>query len=386
MGIFMNYRNIVYLDNAASSFPKPQSVINRMTEVMKRNTSNPGRSGHRLSDENAEIIYNARKEIADFLGIGSSPENIVFTHSATHALNIVINGLLEKGDTVIISDVEHNSVLRPLAERAKNDFLNLKIAEISSDDEITINNFEKLIDDKTKLMIVTHASNVNGNTLPIEKLSGLCQRSGIILCVDASQTIGHIDCNLPALGVDILCASGHKGLLGPQGTGILAMNGNFPIKPLIFGGTGGASLLHFQPNDYPESLESGTQNTVGIAGLSEGIKYVKKFGKSLENNSNCLYELLYNELSLCKGIKLYSRLSNKTHTLAFNIRDISSEQVTYELNAQGICVRGGFHCAALFHEKMGTTEQGMVRVSIGGFNTEADIRKLIFNCKKIANN
>ena len=382
----MTYNKIVYLDNAASSFPKPKCVINRMTEVMQRNTANPGRSGHRLSYENASIIYDARKVIAEFLGINSFPENIVFTHSATHALNIVINGIVEKGDSVIISDVEHNSVLRPLAERSKSGYLNLKIAETAHEDAVTLSNFEKLIDENTKMIMVTHASNVKGNTLPIEKLSALCKKHGILLCVDASQTIGHISCDLNALGADILCASGHKGLLGPQGTGILALKEKLPIKPLIFGGTGGSSLLHFQPDEYPESLESGTQNTVGIAGLAEGVKYIKRYDKELEKNAEHLYSLLYNELSFCEGVKLYSERDNKTHTLAFNIRDISSEKVTYLLNTQNICVRGGFHCSALFHEKMKTTVQGMVRVSIGGFNTESDIKKLIFNCKKIAKN
>ncbi len=373
----MTYNDVVYLDNAASSFPKPKCVINRMNEVMKRNTANPGRSGHRLSDENAEIIYNARKTAAEYLGIDSFPENIVFTHSATHALNIVINGTLEKGDSVIISDIEHNSVLRPLAERENKGLITLKIAETSTDSSVTVSNFEKLIDEKTKLMIVTHASNVKGNTLPIEEISALCKKYGILLCVDASQTVGHLNYDLKSLGADILCASGHKGLLGPQGTGILAINGNFPIKPLIFGGTGGLSLIHLQPDELPESLESGTQNTVGIAGLAEGIKYVKRFGKQLERNADRLYKLLYDELSVCNGVKLYSDRDNKTHTLAFNIGNISSEKVTYSLNRHGICVRGGFHCSALFHEKMNTTVQGMVRVSIGGFNTELDIKRFI---------
>ncbi|MBQ2881123.1 MAG: aminotransferase class V-fold PLP-dependent enzyme, partial [Clostridia bacterium] len=165
--------------------------------------------------------------------------------------------------------------------------------------------------------------------------------------------------------------------------GILAINGNFTIKPLIFGGTGGFSLLRFQPNCLPESLESGTQNTVGIAGLAEGIKYINRHGRSLERNADRLYNMLYDELFLCEGVKLYSEKYNKTHTLAFNIRDIPSEAVTYMLNEARICVRGGFHCSALFHEKMNTTVQGMVRVSIGGFNTEYDIKRLIVNCKKI---
>jgi len=380
----MTYRNIVYLDNAASSFPKPQCVIDRMTTVMRNNTANPGRSGHKLSDANAKLIYDARQTVASFLGIGDFPENIIFTHSATHALNIVINGILQKGDSVIISDMEHNSVLRPLEEKVADGLLDLKIAVTEHEDELTVINFENLIDEKTKMIIVTHASNVNGKVLPIEKLSVLCKKYGIILCVDASQTIGHLDCNLKTLGIDILCASGHKGLFGPQGTGILALNGDIKIRPLIFGGTGGKSLLHRQPEGFPESLESGTQNTVGIAGLSEGIKYLNRFGAKLESNADSLYKLLYNEFNSCKDINVYSEKFNKTHTYAFNIKDKSSEEVTYYLNNHNICVRGGFHCSALFHEKMQTLSQGIVRVSIGGFNSENDIKKLVYVCKKIA--
>lgn len=374
----------IYLDNAASSFPKPNCVINRMNSLMKQNTSNPGRSGHRMSNANAEVIYNARKTAADYFGIAENPENIIFTQNTTHAINIAINGLLENGDSVIISDMEHNSVLRPLVEREKDGMITLKIAEVSTDDGETVENFRKQIDANTKMIFITHASNVKGNTLPVEKISQLCKEYGILLCVDAAQSAGHIKCNIKRLGADILCTAGHKGLFGPQGTGILVMNEKIPIKPLIFGGTGSLSLVKHQPFELPESLESGTQNTVGIAGLSEGIKFVNTNEKRLRATERKLYELAFSGLSNCKGINIYSDKNNETPTLAFNIGDIPSEKVTAMLDSRGICVRGGFHCAALFHEKMKTTKQGMVRASLSGFNTESQIRNFIAECRAIS--
>ena len=383
MDTHMTYKHI-YLDNAASTFPKPLSVINRMNNAMKYNTANPGRSGHRLSNQNAEIIYKARKTAADFFGITDSPENIVFTHSATHSINIAINGLIENGDSVIISDMEHNSVLRPLAEREKDGMITLKIAETSTSDDETVENFRKLIDAKTKMIFVTHASNVKGNTLPIEKIGKLCKDHGILFCVDSSQTAGHLKCDINSLGADILCTSGHKGLFGPQGTGLLVFSEKIPIKPLIFGGTGGSSLMKTQPFELPESLESGTQNTAGIAGLDEGIKFVRTHEKEIQAKEKKLYGLAFQGLFECKGITIYSDRYNKTPTLAFNIGDMPSEKVTEILDSKGICVRGGFHCAALFHEKMKTTKQGMVRASFSWFNTEEQIKLFVKNCRLIS--
>ena len=379
----MTYNQIIYLDNAASSFPKPQNVINRMNSIMRQNTSNPGRSGHRMSNQNAEIIYNARKIAADYFGIAESPENIIFTHNTTHAINTAIHGIVKKGDSVIISDMEHNSVLRPLTELEKDGMITLKIAEVADDDDETVENFRKNIDANTKMIFVTHASNVKGNTLPVEKLSRLCKEHGILFCIDAAQSAGHINCDIKRLGADILCTAGHKGLLGPQGTGILVLNEKMPIKPLIFGGTGASSLMKYQPDELPESLESGTQNTVGIAGLAEGIKFVKAHEQKLRTAERRAYDLAFSELSRCKGITIYSSKDNGTPTLAFNIGDIPSEKVTAMLDSKGICVRGGFHCSALFHEKMKTTRQGMVRASFSGFNTENQIRSFIAACRAI---
>lgn len=373
----------IYLDNAASSFPKPRCVIEEMHRIMRKNTSNPGRSGHRMSEENAAVIYNARKTAAEFFGIGDYPENVVFTHNATHSINVAINGILEQDDEAVISDMEHNSVLRPLAELEKSGKIRLHIAEVSTDDGETVENFRRKITPRTKLCFVTHASNVNGKSLPISKISRLCKEMGVILCVDASQTAGHLRCDMNELGADILCTAGHKALLGPQGTGLLLLKGTVFPRSLIFGGTGGSSLIKTQPLIYPEALESGTLNTVGIAGLCEGIKFVMKHGKILEKKADGLYRMAFDELSDIKGITLYSERNNPTHTLAFNIGSLPSERVTQLLDGKGICVRGGYHCSALFHEKMKTLERGAVRASFGIFNTEEHIEAFTEACYNI---
>ena len=375
---------LVYLDNAASSFPKPRCVTEEMNRIMRQNTSNPGRSGHRMSNENAAVVYNARKTASKYFADGSSPENVIFTHNATHSINIAVNGISEKGDEIIISDMEHNSVLRPLAELEKNGIIRLCVAEVSTDDGETVENFRKQITSRTKAVFVTHASNVNGKILPVKDISNLCKEYGIIFCVDASQTAGHLNCNLDDLGADILCTAGHKGLLGPQGTGLLILKGTVFPKPLIFGGTGGSSLIKTQPPIYPEALESGTMNTVGIAGLDMGMKFVMENGDRLERKADALYKKAFDMFTDMKGITLYSERKNPTHALAFNIGDIPSEKVTQLLDGKGICVRGGYHCSALFHEKNRTTVQGTVRASFGIFNTEHDLKLFSNECFKIA--
>lgn len=373
----------VYLDNAASSFPKPHSVTAAMTHLMKTNTSNPGRSGHALSDENAALIYNARKVVSAFFGIGDRPENIVFTANATHAINIALNGLLEDGDSVIISDLEHNSVLRPVIELARKGTVTAKIAEVAESDGETFANFEKLLDNRTKMIFVTHASNVNGKVLPTELLAKFCAEHGLLFCLDASQTAGHIPCDTPLFGADILCAAGHKSLLGPQGTGILAMKGTVFPKPLICGGTGSSSLIPYQPDDYPEALESGTPNTVGIAGLAEGIRFLNRKGEALRCKVDKLYNEIFDGLSEIDGVTILGQRNNPVPLLSFNLGSLPSEEVTRRLASKGICVRGGFHCSPLFHRKYGTVARGAVRVSPGFFNTERQIRRFLKECRAL---
>lgn len=384
--MMLDRKKTIYLDNAASSFPKPPAVVKRMNEVMRLNTSNPGRSGHRMSGEAARWIYETRVVAAEYFGMPGREENIVFTMNATHAINIAINGLLSQGDGVIISDIEHNSVLRPLTELQNRGVITLSVAETSDDDGETEENFRRLINSGTKLIFVSHASNVNGKLLPVERLGKLCREHGLIFCVDASQTAGHIGYDLGRSDIDILCTSGHKGLFGPQGTGILAINRNPGIKPLIFGGTGGYSLLRTQPEGLPESLESGTLNTPGITGLGEGIRFLIKNGSAFKEKTKKLYDMTFRGIASVPGIEIYSRSGSEIPLLAFNITGVHSEKTTALLDSSGICVRGGYHCSALFHSKYATEKQGAVRASMSGFNTEDDIRSFISACRLVTAN
>ena len=365
-------KTTVYLDNAASSFPKPTAVVNKVAAMLRTNTANAGRSGHRLSQQAAEEIFAARTTVSEFFGISGSEENVVFTSSATQAINTVLKGLDLKGRHIIISDLEHNSVYRPTVYLAKSGVYG-DIARVSNNDDETVENFKKLIRHNTALIFVTHASNVTGKILPIKKLGRLCKERGILFGVDASQTAGHMDIDMKNDNIDILCTSGHKGLFGPQGTGLLIVNGDIKIAPLLHGGTGSSSLLAEQPMLLPESLESGTMNAAGIAGLAEGIKFIEKNKAAFRKKEQALFEKAYDGLMNIDGVTIFSPRTNNAHVIAFSVDDLHSDTITSLLDERCVCVRGGFHCAALCHRKLKTEKNGLVRVSMNGFNTESDI-------------
>ncbi|MBE6896061.1 MAG: aminotransferase class V-fold PLP-dependent enzyme [Ruminococcaceae bacterium] len=379
-------KNMIYLDNAASSFPKPRSVYEKMNSVMRNNTANPGRSGHRLSLEASQIIFDARSVVADFFGISGHEENIVFTFNATLAINTVLRGLLRTGDHIIISDVEHNSVLRPLVAM-KKDGISFSVAETFDDDELTVSSFRKLIRPETKMIFVCHASNVSGAVLPVDKLGSLCKEHNILFGIDASQTAGHIPIDLLKMNISVLCAPGHKGLYGPQGTGVIVISPELKqnIEPFVFGGTGTDSLLDIQPKILPEYLECGTLNTVGIAGLAEGVRFCKNKAISINTRIGSLFDLTYSELEKIPFISILSPKNNNAGIVSFSVEGVDSETVTRYLDSFGICVRGGFHCSSLFHNKAGTVSFGAVRISPGFFNTEKDIILCINSIKRLKN-
>lgn len=379
-------KRTVYLDNAASSFPKPFSVVKKMNRVMFQNTANPGRSGHRLSADASRIIYDARCVLADFFGISGHEENVVFTFNATLAINTVLRGLLKKGDHVIISDVEHNSVLRPLVAMKENG-VSFSVAETFEDEIQTVRSFESFILPETKMIFVCHASNISGAVLPITELGKLCKKHDILFCVDASQTAGHLPIDILQMNISVLCASGHKGLMGPQGTGIIVISPAMKQEffPLIFGGTGTDSLLEIQPAVLPEYLECGTLNTVGIAGLTEGVRFCNNNVKTIKKHIVALFSLLYSELEILPYVELHSPKNNNVGIVSFSVEGIDSQTVTRYLDDNGICVRGGFHCSALFHKKNGTEHCGAVRVSPGIFNSEKDVILCINSIKRLKN-
>lgn len=363
---------MIYFDNGATTFPKPRAVVNAVDRTMRYYGANPGRSGHNMSLKASEIMYDCRKNAAKLFN-ADSPEKIIFASNCTAALNYVIKGILKEGDHAVISSLEHNAVLRPL-ENLKDNGVEYSIADYSPDDEETINNFRNAIKPNTKLVICTHASNVFGVRLPVERIAALCRIHGVLFCVDAAQTAGVVPISLKDSCIDYLCTAGHKGLYGPMGTGILVINSETLPESLIQGGTGSFSSDRKQPAILPDRYESGTPNLPGIAGLNEGIKFVmKKTERDIERQETRLAVRLYNKLKNIPGVVLYTD-SPEAHrcvpVVSFNIEGLDSEETAEILDKRfNIAVRAGLHCAPLAHEFFGTNNIGTVRAVLSVFST-----------------
>lgn len=374
---------MIYLDNAATSFPKPITTTRAVNEAMYRFAGNPGRSGHKMSVASSNVVYKCREKLADFFGCDGA-ENVVFTQNCTMALNIAIKGaLIGKSGHIIISDLEHNSVLRPITKLCENGKFSFDTAQTSLyDDEETVNNIKRLIRDDTIMIVLTHASNLCGKVLPIKRVGELAKERGIIFLVDAAQTAGILPINMMGDNIDFLCLPGHKGLMGPFGTGAIISNGKYNLSTIIEGGNGTASLSGVTPDIMPEKLEAGTLNVTGIAGLSAGVNYVNSKGiDKIYHHEMSLAKYAYDRLAKLSSVIFYTpRPENGKFvaTICFNLKNIPSEQVSDVLNSRNIAVRAGFHCTALAHKKLGTEKSGAVRISIGAFNTKEDIDRLIF--------
>ena len=378
---------MIYFDNGATTFPKPRSVINAVNRTLSYYGANPGRSGHNMSIKASEIIYECRANTARLFNI-DKPENIVFTHNCTTALNFVIKGLLKKGDHAIISSLEHNAVVRPL-EHMKLYGVDYSVAEYDKDDEKTIDNFRKAIKPNTKLVICTHASNVFGVKLPIERISALCRIYGILFCLDAAQSAGVVPISLKDSFIDYLCTAGHKGLYGPMGTGVLIINSDTHPDSLIEGGTGSASIKVRQPEILPDKYESGSPNLPGIAGLNEGIKFVLNKGvNNIENRETKLAKVLYDALKNINNVILYTdklTIKNSVPVISFNIKNMDSESVAMVLNDKyNIAVRAGLHCAPMAHKSFETDNTGTVRAVVSVFTNENQVKLFIDSIKRIS--
>ncbi len=378
---------MIYLDNAATSFPKPQRVLDAMYAYARCFGANPGRGGHRLSMKAGERVFACREKLADHFGCES--ERVAFTNNCTTALNTAIKGVLGKGDHVVISSLEHNSVLRPVHDLAEKGIITYSVARVNPlDDNETLKSFALQVKENTRAMIVTHVSNVFGTVLPIEKLCTYCKAKGILFILDGAQSAGSHVINMKKQGIDILCIPGHKGLLGPMGTGALLFGDSVEIKALTRGGTGSHSLSENQPTVYPDRLESGTVNMPGIAALYEGIKAVQGFGgeRAVLSKEAELIHLLREDLSVIPSADVYSEMhgGKSTNLLSFNLGDLHSEVVSAMLDRDGIAVRAGYHCSYLAHKNYSTSEKGCVRVSTGIFNSKKDIKNLVFSLNKIA--
>lgn len=370
---------MIYLDNAATTYPKPNEVYENVMDAMKRYGANPGRGSHAMAIEGAKMIYDTREEIAELFNF-DNPLNVIYTFNATDSLNLAIKGSLQPGDHVITTAMEHNSVLRPVFELQNNGITNT-IVECNNDGTIELSNIEKAIKHNTKLIITTHVSNLTGTIMPIEEIGELCRYYGIPYLVDAAQSAGVLEIDMKKMNIDLLAFPGHKGLLGPQGTGGLLIRDGFKLKEIREGGTGSESSKLTQPDFYPDKFESGTLNLPGIAGLNAGVKYIKSKGtKSILSHENKLIELFINGIKNNDKIKIYGSkdISKRCGVIPLNIMGLDSSELAYILDSEyEIAVRPGLHCAPLAHKTIGTDKLGAVRFSVGPFNTKSDINAAV---------
>ncbi|MCM1165760.1 MAG: aminotransferase class V-fold PLP-dependent enzyme [Lachnospiraceae bacterium] len=378
---------MIYLDNAATTFPKPQAVYRKWARAMSAYGANPGRSGHALSQSTAEAVYQSREKCAEFFG--AEPENTVFTLNCTHALNFAIKGIAKRGCHFVTSDMEHNAVIRPVYAAARAVGGSFTMFEAVEDEEQTVYNAERAVRPNTVALVCTAAGNVTGLRTPLKELAALCRRKRICFIVDAAQGAGTLPITLKD-GINIICAAGHKGLYGPMGTGLMMTDGSYPLNTLMEGGTGSASESVLQPDFSPDRFESGTINTAGVIALGEGVDFVR--GLTTER-------ILAHELALCRrfcegaekihGIRLCNRITMRNSGLyapvvSFNIRDMPSTEGAAMLSANGFAMRGGLHCAPLAHKKIGTINGGTIRFSPSAFNTAREVDMLLRTLEKTA--
>jgi cysteine desulfurase family protein len=366
---------MINFDNSATTFPKPISVRAAAVNAMKKYGGNPGRGGHRLSMQTGEAVFNARCTIAEFFG--ANPENTIFTLNCTAALNYAIKGILKTGDHCIISCLEHNSVSRPVHSLYEKGEISYDIARIYENDNDTISEFKNLLKSNTKAIICTLASNVTGQILPFKQIGELCKQHGIMFILDGSQGCGVLPITLPESNVNILCTSGHKGLYGLTGTGLLISDGKTDISPIIEGGTGSASLELGMPDFLPDKLEAGTVNVIGILTVEAGIRFINKIGiGKIKSHEEALCNFFINNAG--KNVVFYrQKNANYMPIVSFNVDGKNPEDVSDFLSDRGIYLRAGFHCAALAHRYLGTDKSGTVRFSPSYFSTVEDVKRLV---------
>lgn len=377
---------MIYFDNAATTFPKPEEVYDAIMTAMREYGANPGRSGHKLALKSSRGIYETRELIGKLFNV-KNPMNIILTFNATESLNIGIKGILKPGDHVITTSMEHNSVLRPIKYMEK---FGIESTIVQGDEKgrIKVSDIGKSIKPNTKLIVTTHVSNLTGTIMPIDKIGLLAKQKGIIYMVDAAQSAGVYDIDVEKMNIDLLAFPGHKGLFGPQGTGGLFIREGLVLESFFQGGTGSASHSLDQPDISPDKFESGTSNAPGIIGLGTGIKYILERGiTTIRKYEEGLTKHFIEEASKIEGIKLYGPLNanEQSGVVALNIKDADSSEVSYILDQEyDIAVRPGLHCAPLAHKTIGTLEQGVVRFSFGIFNTYEEIDICIKALKDIA--
>lgn len=377
---------VIYLDNAATTMMKPQCMVDAVTKALT-SMGNASRGAHESSLTASRVIFQARKRIAEFFNCGHI-DHVIFTMNATESLNIAIRGAIKPGSHVITTVMEHNSVLRPLYLMEKEKGISLSFVSCDESGDAVLSDFEKLITSDTSAIVCTHASNLTGNVIDIKKVGEIAKEHGLLFIVDASQTAGVLPIDMEDMNIDILCFTGHKGLMGPQGTGGICIREGVEVETFKCGGSGVHSYDKEQPRDYPTRLEAGTLNSHGIAGLSASVEYIEKTGIGVIGaREETLAKRFYNGIKNIDGVRIYSNVMAKAHTgvVAINIKDYDSGEVADILaNDYDIATRAGAHCAPKMHEALRTVEQGAVRFSFGFFNTEEEVDVAINAVREIA--
>lgn len=366
---------MIYFDNAATSGHKPDCVINAVANALKKLSVNAGRSSHKTCISALKLITGTREAVAEMFGV-KYLENVIFTKNCTEALNIALLGTVKEGGEIIISVNEHNSVIRPCYELERAGKVKIKVAPLGDNGAVTADIIEEYITEKTYLVCVNHISNVTGGKADIEGIARLCRKRGILFLCDAAQSAGHIDINMAASGINMLAIAPHKGLLAPQGLGLLCYN-DVKINPILFGGTGTDSHSVYQPEDPPEALECGTINLPAIAGLHAALKYKSSNKIMLEKNLKNNFDYLYTALAENPMVKVYSH-KNECGIVSFIINGFDAQTTADVLNEKyDIAVRAGLCCAPLINKHLGTLKSGVVRVSLSAFNTIAEIKTFL---------
>ena len=377
---------MIYLDNAATTLHKPPQVMEAVLHAMIT-MGNAARGAHGGALEASRTVFGAREKLARLLSCRRA-DHVVFTANSTEALNIAINGTIHRGDHVISTDCEHNSVLRPLYRLEEERGVELDFVPADRQGRVDYSDFERLMRPNTRAVVCTHCSNLTGNIMDRERISDIAHRHGALLLVDASQTAGTVPIHMEALGVDVLCFTGHKGLMGPQGTGGLCIRPGVEIAPWKVGGSGVHSYDRHHPMEYPTRLEAGTLNSHGIAGLSAALDVILERGvEDIQRAEHALMQRFYEGVRDIPGVTVYGDFSvpERCAIVALNIRDYDSSAVSDELTVTyGIATRPGAHCAPRMHKALGTTEQGAVRFSFSCYNTEQEVDAAIAAVRAIA--
>lgn len=376
---------MIYLDNAATTLHKPQQVIDAVVHAMQ-SMGNCARGTHEEALDAARTVYDARVRLASLFGC-PRVDHVAFTANSTEALNMAINGLIDPGDHVISTDLEHNSVLRPLYRLEAEHGAELSFVPADKFGNVDYADFERLMKPNTRAVVCTNASNLTGTVLDIERIAKTAHSHGALVIVDASQTAGCWPIDMKKMGIDVLCFTGHKGLMGPQGTGGICVKEGIEIRPFKVGGSGVQSYSRTHPAEYPTRLEAGTLNGHGIAGLGAAAKFISETGvENIHAKERSLMLRFYEGVKNIEGVTVYGDFTkDKTAIVALNIRDYESGEVSYELSqGYGIATRPGAHCAPRMHKALGTAEVGAVRFSFSFYNTEEEIDEAVRAVSELA--